>query len=118
VILSSSSPSAHASVGLRGATAIELDLTRIENPAGQPIAVRIVLDVRADGRLQSYDLGMAAPFPTSQTGVFLLSFPDEAKTLLRSPTATSDVALTLVPIRAEESLKEGTTIVGRIHAVR
>ena len=118
VILSSSSPTAHVSVGLRDATALELNLTKIENPTGQPIAVRIVLQVRTEGKLHSYELGMAAPFPTSQTGVFLLPFPEDAKALLKSLSATSDVLLTLLPVRTEESLREGTTIVGHIQAVR
>jgi hypothetical protein len=116
VSLSTASPATRVSLILDGAAAVELSVTKIANPSGQPIGIRVEVDVCKGASLRKYDLGLASPFPKDQIGVFVLPLPKDASTQLTSCKGAGSLVLSVVPLREGETLTEGILIAADIRA--
>lgn len=116
VVLTAAAPRATLPLDLArvapAAEVAEVDLARVENPAGVPFSVRVRLawgaDAAAAERSPGVVLGTLGAFPAQQGGRFVLDATDElrqARAAVRAaPGAGAYVVLELVAIAADRPL--------------
>lgn len=97
---------------------MELALIKIDNPQQQAVGIQVALEVLVDGRTLRYELGLAAPFPAEQPGVFLMAVPKDAQARIATAAQEAAAILTLAPITAQEALKPGVMVVAEIRRSR
>ena len=74
--LTAGRPTARVPLFLRSADVLEVTIRKIDNPRQQAIVIHVVLEL---GSPEQIDVGAVAPFPSDQTGTFVLPVPPAAQ---------------------------------------
>jgi hypothetical protein len=86
-------------------SALEVVLLRITNPSGEAFSVRLsLISPGPEGATRAVDLGGFTPYPSGQTGSYLVTISEPAREILKSATSDTRLRVSLEPVAPERPL--------------